>query len=98
MTIVNRVPTLKVTPPCPATRESKTGGTLVCRLKEGHPDHHWWIRPRALPEWNRLTESEKRQAKLRDELFFRARYGRSSQLSRVARENAEILLKREGLL
>ncbi|QXN73370.1 hypothetical protein SEA_BONUM_65 [Gordonia phage Bonum] len=99
MTIVNRVPTLKPTPMCQATHHPKTTRretvTLVCRLKAGHPEPHWWIAPRALPQWQRLTEEEKRQVKKRNELVDRAFRNRQSRSAQLMQEFAENLTRRD---
>ncbi|ATS93144.1 hypothetical protein SEA_PATIO_63 [Gordonia phage Patio] len=94
MTIVNRVPTLKPTPMCQATHHTKTRaseGFLACRLKAGHPEPHWWIAPRALPGWQRMTEAEKRRAKERAELMDRAIRNRHSRSAQLMQEMAEDL-------
>ncbi|AYD83255.1 hypothetical protein KNU14_gp63 [Gordonia phage Buggaboo] len=94
MTIVNRVPTLRPTPMCQATHHVKTRiapATLVCRLKAGHPEPHWWIAPRALPAWKRMPAKDQLRVKERTELMDRAIRNRQSRSAQLMQELAEDL-------
>ncbi|WGH22070.1 hypothetical protein [Gordonia phage MerCougar] len=98
MIIVNRVPTLKPTPMCQSIRPTKTRIgelTLVCRLKDGHPGDHWWISPRSLPSWQRMSEREKLLAKRRTELMDRAFQNRQSRSAQLMQDFALGLARRD---